>query len=405
MSKTIFLLCMSLSVFVYSQENDSIKSKNTFLLFEVGAVYPKIEFKDNSNEKQLGNNAFNVSNNRFALGIGGDLVNQLGYVLTLSNTRYDIRTLYNGGMSNSQYFIDFLALDANLTLRLQSEEQRYTSKWTPLLKGGLSYNALVAGFQELNFFHLEDLKRNDDFSNKHIDFNIGFHLKRKLTENSHLWLGYNYKNGIMENENISKQKYSINTHTALVGFSVYTDAIKRQKRERQMIIDKCKNSIDSLRAELICLIDMKQKAMNDEWKAFVTPNGNGDSPLRDEIKGYVDALFADKKGAGISDKLVVLFPTDKDQYYDIFQRDLDDLVFNLAQNPPKKIYIVGYADIRGGDESNLDLSMRRSETIKNFLLINGINPDIISYDYHGETEEFDEIMLISNRRVEVYIDR
>ena len=49
----------------------------------------------------------------------------------------------------------------------------------------------------------------------------------------------------MENENISKQKYSINTHTALVGFSVYTDAIKRQKRERQMIIDKCKNSIDS----------------------------------------------------------------------------------------------------------------------------------------------------------------
>ena len=51
MSKTIFMLCMSLSVFAYSQENDSIKSKNTFLLFEVGAVYPKIEFKDNSNEK------------------------------------------------------------------------------------------------------------------------------------------------------------------------------------------------------------------------------------------------------------------------------------------------------------------------------------------------------------------
>ena len=57
----------------------------------------------------------------------------------------------------------FLALDANLTLRLQSDEQRLTSKWTPLLRGGLSYNVLVAGFQELNFFHLEDLKRNDDF--------------------------------------------------------------------------------------------------------------------------------------------------------------------------------------------------------------------------------------------------
>ena len=263
---------------------------------------------------------------------------------------------------------------------------------------------MVAGFQELNFFYLEDLKRNEDFSNKHIDFNIGLHLKRKLTKNSHLWLGYNFKNGIMENENISKQKYSINTHTVSVGYSVYADALKRQKRERQMIIDECKNSIDSLKAELVYLIEMKQKAMNDEWRAFVPPNGRGDSPLRNEIKGYVDALFADKKGAGInSDKLIVLFPTDKDQYYDIFQRDLEDLVFSLAQNPPKKIYIVGYADVRGGEESNLGLSMRRSETIKNFLLVNGINPDIISYDYHGETKEFDEIMLISNRRVEIYL--
>lgn len=167
MRKSLFVLFSMVSVFSFSQESnksDSVNTKNTFLLFEIGAVYPEIEFKDNANEKQLANNAFNVSNNRFALGVGGDLVDQLGYILTLSNTRYDIRTLYNNGMSNSQYFIDFLALDANLTLRLQSEEQRLTSKWTPLLKGGVSYNALVAGFQELNFSHLEDLKRNDDFS-------------------------------------------------------------------------------------------------------------------------------------------------------------------------------------------------------------------------------------------------
>ena len=75
----------------------------------------------------------------------------------------------------------------------------------------------------------------------------------------------------MENENISKQKYSINTHTALVGFSVYADAIKRQKRARQRILDDCKNSIDSLRAELKQLVELKQKSMNNEWKAFVTP--------------------------------------------------------------------------------------------------------------------------------------
>ena len=83
MRKSLFMLCVSLSVFVYSQENDSINPKNAFLLFEVGAVYPEIEFKDDSGEKQLGNNAFNVSNNRFSLGFGGDLASQLGYILTL----------------------------------------------------------------------------------------------------------------------------------------------------------------------------------------------------------------------------------------------------------------------------------------------------------------------------------
>ena len=409
MRKSLFVLFSMVWVFSFSQQSsksDSVNTKNTFLLFEIGAVYPEIEFKDDANEKQLANNAFNVSNNRFALGVSGDLVDQLGYILTLSNTRYDIRTLYNNGMSNSQYFIDFLALDANLTLRLQSEEQRLTSKWIPLLKGGVSYNALVAGFQELNFSHLEDLKRNDDFSNKHIDFNIGLHLKRKLTESSHLWLGYNYKNGIMENENISKQKYSINTLTALVGFSVYADAIKRQKRARQRILDDCKNSIDSLRAELKQLVELKQKSMNNEWKAFVTPDKSGNSPLRKEIKGYVDGLFGGNQMSNKkkSNKLVILFPTDNDKYHSIFQRDLGDLILYLAQNPPNSIEIIGYADVRGENDSNLDLSMRKAETIENFLLVNGVNPDKISYSYHGETESFDEYMLISNRRVEIYID-
>lgn len=390
---------------VYSQESDSIKSKNTFLLFKLGIVYPEIEFLSSSDEKQLEDNAFNISNNRFALGVGGDIVKQLGYILTFSNNRYDIRTLYNGGESNSQYFVDYLALDANLTLRLSNDEHFYQKKWTPYFKGGFSYNYLVAGFQELNNRYLENLKENDDFTDQIIDFNIGLFLRRKLTENTQFWLGYNYKNGIMENENISNQKYSINTHTVSLGFSVYSDALKRQKRLHQQLVDECKSSIDSLRSELLYLIELKEKTMNDEWKAFVTPDKNSNSPLRDEIKSYVDVLFADNKKKNIEDKLVVLFPTNNDQYYNIFQRDLNDLIFDLAKNPPKTIYIVGYADKIGEDESNLGLSMRRAETVKDFLIVNGIDPQIISYDYHGETEEFDEIMLISNRRVEIYIER
>lgn len=200
---TILLALVITSFTAFSQgkqkdKNKTKKDKNSYLLFELGVVYPELEFIDSDGVRSLNSDAINISSNRLAIGGGGDLIKRLGYLLTLSSNRYDIRTYFD--QSNSRHFVhynfDYASLDANLTFRLFKP----SATWSPLLKAGASYNYLLSGFQEMENLTV-DLKTNEDYTNEHIDLNFGLSLRRKLTKHSRFWLGYNYKMGFMEKEN------------------------------------------------------------------------------------------------------------------------------------------------------------------------------------------------------------
>ena len=350
--------------------------------------------------RALNSDAVNISSNRLAIGGGGDLIKRLGYLLTLSSNRYNIRTYFD--QSNSRRFVhynfDYAALDANLTFRLFKP----SATWSPLLKAGASYNYLLSGFQEMENLTV-DLKTNEDYTNEHIDLNFGLSLRRKLTKYSRFWLGYNYKMGFMEKENVSRQQYNINAHSVTLGFSISPDAFKKKDDMYKRLLKKCNDNIDDLRAELILLMEQDADTAANEFKEFVTPDVNGDSPLRDEIKAYVTTLFPEEEDD--LPKTVVLFPTNKTNYYNVFQDDLDELVVSLKKHPAKKINVVGYADLRGYDDANLELSKNRTKTVINFLINNGVDPKIIVHEFRGATSKFDDIVLMSNRRVEILLQR
>ncbi|MBL6664212.1 MAG: OmpA family protein [Flavobacteriales bacterium] len=402
---TILLALVISSFTAFSQgkqkdKNNTNKDKNTYLLFELGVVYPELEFIDSDGARSLNSDAVNISSNRLAIGGGGDLIKRLGYLLTLSSNRYDIRTYFD--QSNSRHFVhynfDYAALDANLTFRLFKP----SATWSPLLKAGASYNYLLSGFQEMENLTV-DLKTNEDYTNEHIDLNFGLSLRRKLTKYSRFWLGYNYKMGFMEKENISRQQYNINAHSVTLGFSISPDAFKKKDDMYKRLLKKCNDNIDDLRAELILLMEQDADTAANEFKEFVTPDVNGDSPLRDEIKAYVSTLFPEEEDD--LPKTVVLFPTNKTDYYNVFQDDLDELVESLKKQPAKKINVVGYADLRGYDDANLELSKNRAKTVINFLINNGVDPKIIVHEFRGATSKFDDIVLMSNRRVEILLQR
>lgn len=396
----VFLFACSIAFSQDEQKDDEQINNDSYLLFEIGVVYPELEFIDSKDERSLSTDPVNISSNRLAIGRGGHLINKLGYLLTLSSNRYNVRTYYD--LSNSRRFVhynfDYAAIDGNLTLRLLDS----TSTWTPYLKAGASYNYLLSGFQEMDNMTV-DLKDNEDYTNDHIDFNFGFNLVRKLNQYSHFWLGYNYKLGLLEEEKVSNQKYNINANSITLGFSISTDAFKNKDNSYNRILKECNDNLDDLRAELLLLLQQDASRRDSEFKAFVNPDANGNSPLREEIKKYSKDALSNVQENML--KTVVLFRTNEANYYDIFQNDLDNLVTSLKEKPAKKINVVGYADLRGENEVNLELSKKRAIAIKNFLIDNGIDPNKIVFEFRGATTQFDNAVLMSNRRVEVLIIR
>jgi outer membrane protein OmpA-like peptidoglycan-associated protein len=80
-----------------------------------------------------------------------------------------------------------------------------------------------------------------------------------------------------------------------------------------------------------------------------------------------------------------LFRTDEDVLADSTGMKLRQLASSLAANPDVHIQLDGYADERGDETYNQQLSVRRVEHVKEALLAAGIPAARISTDAHGES--------------------
>ena len=87
--------------------------------------------------------------------------------------------------------------------------------------------------------------------------------------------------------------------------------------------------------------------------------------------------------------------------------ELDRVYKFLNDNPEIKVEISAHTDAVGSDEYNLELSQRRAESVVNYLIAKGINPDRLIAKGYGETNpvadnETEEGRAL-NRRVEMKI--
>ena len=85
-------------------------------------------------------------------------------------------------------------------------------------------------------------------------------------------------------------------------------------------------------------------------------------------------------------------------------RQLDRIVTVMTLLPHVTVQVVGHADQRGGDESNLVLSQRRAEAVVAYLVGAGIEGDRLSARAVGEADLLstgdDAVSLELNRRTE-----
>jgi OmpA-OmpF porin, OOP family len=103
----------------------------------------------------------------------------------------------------------------------------------------------------------------------------------------------------------------------------------------------------------------------------------------------------------------VLFETGRADLKLGAQRNLETLASFLKDNPHRDVLVEGYTDNRGSQPYNLELSQRRAEAVRDFLVRNGIGPQRIIARGYGKNYPVapnnNEAGRQQNRRVEIVI--
>jgi outer membrane protein OmpA-like peptidoglycan-associated protein len=100
----------------------------------------------------------------------------------------------------------------------------------------------------------------------------------------------------------------------------------------------------------------------------------------------------------------IFFDYDKDDLKrEVTEFILPEVINQMIKRPSLRILIEGHADEDGSENYNMSLSMRRAQSVANFLISNGISPNRIDIQAFGESMPVvpgdDEDARAKNRRV------
>ena len=124
----------------------------------------------------------------------------------------------------------------------------------------------------------------------------------------------------------------------------------------------------------------------------------------------VAALEQSLSNLSIGESLIlknINFENDKDDLLPSSFKTLYEVLTVLEQHPTMTIELSGHTSGLGGFDHNLDLSERRAEAVKQFLQLNGIDPERITTVGHGPkfliASDLTEEGQHTNRRVEIKV--
>jgi OOP family OmpA-OmpF porin len=145
-------------------------------------------------------------------------------------------------------------------------------------------------------------------------------------------------------------------------------------------------------------------------KQAVRADQRSTSARRAELERELADLKARETAPGLVLTLGdVLFTPDQSEPTPAALRKLSPLVTILKDQPQRSIRIEGYTDSRGPESYNLDLSQRRADAVRDFLIDNGISPRRITARGYGEAVSVASNTTLAgrqeNRRVEVIVSR
>jgi outer membrane protein OmpA-like peptidoglycan-associated protein len=230
----------------------------------------------------------------------------------------------------------------------------------------------------------QNTKYNLSFSNNEIEINDRVRptlneISNVLTLNKQLILNIASENNINSEHQLKRIK-NISNYLVSKGIDLYRITTKiKIAAEQDNVIEILINEISS---EIVAINEPNEK------KIETTSTRNSNISAGDVV---ISNLF---------------FGFDKD-YNNEYYSNLDKLANYLINNPEVKIEIQGYSDLQGDASYNLDLSYRRADFAKQYIVKKGCNTENIKVRTLGEknqisTNESPESRKY-NRRVEFVV--
>jgi len=103
----------------------------------------------------------------------------------------------------------------------------------------------------------------------------------------------------------------------------------------------------------------------------------------------------------------VSFDTNSAQIKPSFYSTLDKVAEIMNRYPETQIVVVGHTDSVGSEQYNLELSLRRANSVAEYLMMRGVARSRVGTEGRGELEPLADNMTedgrMRNRRVEIYV--
>jgi outer membrane protein OmpA-like peptidoglycan-associated protein len=128
-----------------------------------------------------------------------------------------------------------------------------------------------------------------------------------------------------------------------------------------------------------------------------------------EIKQTVPGATVIRQGEGILVKFDsgILFDVDKSDLKAAAKTNLNNLAASLINNPQTNITIIGHTDSTGPADHNMDLSVRRAESVRSYIIANNVSSNRLTTTGRGASEPIADNTTVDgraqNRRVEIAI--
>jgi outer membrane protein OmpA-like peptidoglycan-associated protein len=136
----------------------------------------------------------------------------------------------------------------------------------------------------------------------------------------------------------------------------------------------------------------------------------GSAPARETLSaGDVEARFADARRAMPEPPVtyVMHFVLGTSELTEDSRQTMETVVAEVARRPGADVSVVGYTDALGSTEHNDTLSLRRAQSVRDYMIAHGLRGDLIRAMGRGERDssgsDVDDATNPGDRRVDVIV--